>query len=104
MFTKLNVRFMFRDMPCEKHASSSRMYSLNVALLQWPIFCISRSEYPDRDSAFAPPLRNEWVSIHDIGIPLYSGYRRIAAAAFKLCRMSLSVTSYLVECMKNADK
>ncbi len=30
ILTKLNFVFIFVDIPCEKHASSSRMYSLNA--------------------------------------------------------------------------
>ncbi len=73
IFTKLNFCFMFLDIPAEKHASSSRMYSLNVALRHRPIFCISLSLYPDSDKALAPPLRKEWVSMRVIGMPFFSG-------------------------------
>jgi hypothetical protein len=38
IFTKLNFFFMLVDIPSEKQASSSRMYSLNVALRHLPIF------------------------------------------------------------------
>ena len=49
MLTKLNFVFILVDMPAEKQASSSWMYSLKVALCHLPIFWISRSEYPERD-------------------------------------------------------
>jgi hypothetical protein len=38
MFTKWNDCFILFDIPTEKHANCSRMYSLNVALRQRPIF------------------------------------------------------------------
>ena len=38
MFTNLNFCFVFFDMPAEKHASSSRMYSLNASPFHLPIF------------------------------------------------------------------
>ncbi len=43
IFTKLNFRFMSVDIPVKKHASSSLIYSLNVAPFHLPIFyiCVS---------------------------------------------------------------
>ncbi len=73
MLTKLNCRDICVDIPVEKHANSSRMYSLKVAPRHRPIFWISRSEYPERERALAPPLRRECVSIRWIGIPFSAG-------------------------------
>ncbi len=55
ILTKSNFLFMLVDIPSEK----LRMYSLNVAPHQRPIFWIWVSEYPTKERALAPPLRNK---------------------------------------------
>ena len=97
---KLKVLFVTVDMPLEKYASSSRIYYRNVALRQRPIFIISLSEYPDKDSAFAPPLRMEWVSMCSIGMPFLAGYWSSVAAHLKFSQISWSVTSCRMPCTK----
>jgi hypothetical protein len=71
--TKWNFVFICVDIPSEKHASSSRIYSLNVAPRQRPIFWICVSEKPAKNSAFAPPLRRECASIQSIEMPFAVG-------------------------------
>ena len=104
ILTKLRVLFMAVDVPLEKHASSSRIYSMNVALHQRPIFIISLSKYPDKDGSFTPPLRMEWVSMHSIDMPFLAGYWSPVAAHFKFSWISWSVTSCQMPCTKYADK
>ena len=102
--TNLKFRFMLFVIPSEKQWSSSRMYSLNVAPFHLPIFCICVSEYPARESALAPPLRRECVSIRSIGIPRIVGYCKIDAAIFNPLLMSSPHTSYRALFWKNVDK
>lgn len=52
MFTKWNFCFIWKDILREKHVSSSRIYSLNVALLHLPIFCIWQSERHQGESVY----------------------------------------------------
>ncbi len=74
--TNSNCFFILVDIPSKKHASSSRIYSLNVAPRHQPIFWICVSEYPARESAFTPPLLRECVSSLAIGISFFVGYSR----------------------------
>jgi hypothetical protein len=69
MLTKSNFLFRLVDIPAEKHASSSWIYSLNVNPLHQPVFWIWVSEYTTKDRALAPPLRREGVLIQLTGMP-----------------------------------
>lgn len=64
---------IFFDMPAEKSERLSLMYSKNVSPRQRPIFCICCLLYPANESAFAPPMRSECVSMRSMGMPRFFG-------------------------------
>ena len=101
--TLMNANFCFvsRDIPDEKHASSFRTYSLNVAPRQHPIFWIQVSEYPARAKALAPPLCRECVFTRSIRVPLivvFEGSRGQLESQADVPRGDIIVSSQVKVC------